>query len=266
MGLVPEVAAQAAEIGYLAVVPEQGVDRGKIKTVDNVEGRANSRPAGRLTVVVDRYGESVGVVLVGGELSDAAVFPYHRLVLEHLILSLGGVIGWAGGIPSRGLRVAGHDASIVDRTSRPVVAAERCEGSHRTVLPQKAQTCRARPRSSRSIESAEVFTVRVGVRGFGLTHHLAGRIGRAKSRAVQPPERAEIPLRPALPEDRVPVSVRQARLPAGHTLAGHVKGLAVGSAQWAEVDNLVARLGILPSRQSCRQHQQAEHTQRNNQR
>src|SRR3974377_1765053 len=101
MGLVSEVAAQAAEIGYLAVVPEQGVDRGKIETVDHVEGRATSRRASHLAEVVDRYGQSFRIASVSGELFDLAVFPNHRLVLQYLILAEGRIIRWAGGIRRR---------------------------------------------------------------------------------------------------------------------------------------------------------------------
>ena len=124
MGLISEVAAQAAKIGYLAVIPEQGMDRRKIETVDHVVGRANSRGAGHLSVVIDGYGEPVRIAAVGGELFNLAVFPNRRLVLLDLKLAQRRIVRWAGGIDCRRLRVAGHFASVVDRTSGCVVAPE----------------------------------------------------------------------------------------------------------------------------------------------
>jgi hypothetical protein len=51
-------------------------------------------------VVVDRYGASVRIAAVCGQLFDLAVLPNHRLVLQHLILTLRGITRWAGGIIS----------------------------------------------------------------------------------------------------------------------------------------------------------------------
>src|SRR3974377_1302683 len=101
MCLVCEVAAQAAEIDNLAVVPEQSVDRGKIETVDNVESRAKSRRAGCLAMVVNSYDESVRIAAVGGKFLDVALFPNHRLFLLNLLLSLSGLVRWARGIRLR---------------------------------------------------------------------------------------------------------------------------------------------------------------------
>src|SRR5262249_44625191 len=74
--------AEIAEVDDGALLPEQSMERLHVQGVQGIESGADSRCAGRLSVVVhDEHGSHV-VARDSGQLFDIPVFPNDRAKLE----------------------------------------------------------------------------------------------------------------------------------------------------------------------------------------
>src|SRR5579863_5086696 len=209
---------EIAEVCCFAFFPQQGMNRHEVKEQIGVESCTSTRPADNLSVVVDLLGDAIGIAPKRRQFVNHSFFPDDGLKVENLR-------SWAARVWCCILRKSGYFSPVADRHSHTVVASESRELNHFPVLPQERQTGEV------GTESAKIFAVGIGSRGFSFTSGLESFVV-AKRDAVRSSESgcADVDLQFFQPKGCMLIAVGEVRRATHQAISVNREWLAEGSA------------------------------------